>query len=119
MIMNFLCLVANFYISLYPVGGDALNAKAFFQSYLAAPFIIVLYLGWKIYSWFKVPAHRPFYVPIKDIDIYSGMREGQALMISGDGVTEQQRHQSIAEIKDENKKHGVAGYGKAFVRSIF
>jgi yeast amino acid transporter len=117
--MNFLCLVANFYISLYPVGGPYLDAEAFFQGYLAAPFIVFLYVGWKIYSWFKFPAHRPLYVKIKDIDIYSGMREGQALMISGEGVTEQQRHQSIAEIQDENKKKGIGGWAKAAVRSVF
>ena len=117
-VMNFLCLVANFYISLYPVGGPYLNAKAFFQNYLAAPFIIFLYVIWKGYSWAKFPSHRAMYVPLKDLDIYTGMREGQAEMISGNGVTDEMRHQSIAEIKAENKK-GAKGWGMSVVRSLF
>ena len=46
------------------------DAEVFFQSYLAAPFVIVLYLGYKIYSrgagglWVKAHA----------IDLVTGMR---------------------------------------------
>lgn len=117
-IMNFLCLAAQFYVALWPVGGPNLNAIDFFEDYLAGPFLIVLYLIWKVYSWFKVPEHRPLYVKIRDIDIYTGMRQGQLQLISGEQLTEDQRRASIAEMQDEQKK-GPAGYAKAFVRGIF
>ena len=55
----------------------------------------------------------PLWVAIKDIDIYSGMREGQRTMISGVDVTEDQRRASIVELEDENKKKGIGGWAKA------
>lgn len=116
--MNFLCLAAQFYVALWPVGGPNLNPTIFFQDYLAGPFLLVLYLGWKGYSWFKVPEHRPLYVKIKDIDIYTGMRETQAELISGPQLTMEQRKQSIAEVQKEHKK-GPLGWAKAVVTAIF
>jgi yeast amino acid transporter len=118
-IMNFVFCVAQFYVALYPVGGPNLNVENFFELYLAGPFVIGLYIIWKVYSWFAVPAHRPLYIKIKDIDIYSGMREGQADFISGRNVTEDQRRQSIQEMREENKKQGVGGWAKATVRTLF
>lgn len=59
-----------------PIGGSP-SAEGFFEAYLAAPLIIVLYIFWKCYSWFKYPSHRPLYVKIKDIDIYTGLRPDQ------------------------------------------
>lgn len=114
-------LIAQFYIALYPVGDPSgyLDAENFFQQYLAGPFLIALYLIWKTYSWFKVPEHRRMYIPIKDIDVYSGMRQGQVDMISGAGVTEDARRESIAAIKEENKKHGAKDYFTSIVRSVF
>lgn len=111
--------MAQFYTALYPIGGPYLNAEAFFEAYLAGPFLVGLYVIWKVYSWFKFPAHRPLYIKIRDIDIYSGMREGQADLISGRGVTDEQRRASIAELKEDNRKAGAAGWAKAFVRSVF
>lgn len=117
--MNFLCLAAQFYVALWPVGGPNFNAEYFFQAYLAGPFLIVLYIIWKVYSWFKIPEHRPLYVPIAKIDIYDGMREGQVELISGEHLTDEQRKQSIIEIKEENTKQGAVEYGKAILRSVF
>jgi len=117
--LNFICLVAQFYVALYPVGGPNLDVAAFFEAYLAGPFLVFLYLIWKTYSWFKYPEHRPLYVAIKDIDVYSGMRYGQATLVSGPGVSEDQRRASVIEIQEENKKNGVMGYAKAIVRSVF
>jgi amino acid transporter len=91
LLINVLALIAQFYVALYPVGGPNLDPKTFFQSYLAGPFLIILYLIWKVYSWFKRPEDRPLYVKIKNIDIYSGMRQDQ-LRISGADVPEDQRH---------------------------
>ena len=39
--LNILCLIAQFYTALYPIGGSP-DAYAFFQSYLAAPLILTL-----------------------------------------------------------------------------
>jgi len=117
--MNFICLTAQFYVALYPVGGPNLNPTIFFQSYLAGPFLIFLYFLWKGYSWFYVKEHRQLYVKIKDIDIYEGMREGQVELISGPGVNEEQRRQSIIELQDERKKKGAVGWAKAAVQSVF
>jgi amino acid transporter len=117
--MNLLCLIAQFYVALYPVGGPNLNPTIFFQDYLAGPFLLALYIGWKLWSWFKVKEHRPFYVKIKDIDIYTGMREGQIELISGAQVTPEQRRESIIEMQEELKKKGAVGWTKAVVQSVF
>ena|ERR1700744_4030093 len=116
--MNFLCLAAQFYVALWPVGGPNLSPTVFFQDYLAGPFLLVLYLGWKAWSWFKIPEHRPIYVKIKDIDIYTGMREGQEL-ISGPQVPEDQRRESVIALQEEEKKEGAAGWVRAVVSSVF
>ncbi|KAL2214621.1 putative general amino-acid permease GAP1, partial [Sarocladium strictum] len=73
-LINVLAFLGQTYVALYPVGGSP-DPNAFFQAYLAAPLAIFLYLSWKIYSWFYYPEHRAIWVPIKKIDIYSGMRE--------------------------------------------
>lgn len=111
-----IALVAQFYVALFPVGGDP-SASRFFQAYLAGPFLIALYLGWKIYSWFMRPTHRPLWIKTKDIDIYTGMREGQRTMISGVDVTDDQRRASITELQTEKKK-GVKGWMVAAMRSV-
>lgn len=117
--MNFLCLSAQFYVALWPVGGPNLNATVFFQDYLAGPFLLILYIGWKAWSWFMHPEQRPLYVKIKDIDIYTGMREGQVDMISGAHVTGDERRASIMEMQDEQKKKGAKGYALAAFHSVF
>ncbi|KUJ18626.1 uncharacterized protein LY89DRAFT_581992 [Mollisia scopiformis] len=117
-VMNFLCLAAQFYVALYPVGGPNLSATIFFQDYLAGPFIVFLYIIWKTYSWFKVPAHRPLYVKISDIDIYTGMREEQR-GISGLNADPEYRRQSIAQFQSEKVKRGPLAWIKAFVLAIF
>ena len=116
MIINVLCLIAQFYVALYPVGGPNLDPTIFFKSYLAGPFLIFLYVVWKVYSWFYQPKDRPLYVKIKDIDIYTGMRETQ-LNISGADVPEEQRRASIAELHGE-KKTGPKGYIMRVVRNV-
>ncbi|KAH7410506.1 amino acid permease/ SLC12A domain-containing protein [Phaeosphaeria sp. MPI-PUGE-AT-0046c] len=117
--INALALIAQFYVALYPVGGPNLDAEGFFESYMAGPFIVFLYLMWKAYSWFKIPAHRPLWIPIKDIDIYTGMRHEQRATISGEGVTEHQRRASIEEMQGEKKKRGVKDYVMAGVNTVF
>ncbi|KAF2491946.1 hypothetical protein BU16DRAFT_551721 [Lophium mytilinum] len=101
LLINILCLIAQFYVALYPVGGPNLDPKTFFELYLAGPFLIVLYLMWKVYSWFVRPSDRPLWVAVKDIDIYSGMRETQRGVSGG-----------------EKKKKGPVDYLKAGFRSL-
>ena len=109
--------MGQFYVALYPVGGPNLNANTFFQLYLAGPLFIFLYLGWKVYSWFVRPADRPLFIRTKDIDIYTGMRDNQNI-ISGAGISEEQRRASIQEMQDERKIRGPKDHIMAVVRSI-
>ena len=118
LLINIISLMAQFYVALYPVGGPNLNASDFFQLYLAGPLLIFLYACWKIYSWFVRPGDRPIWVKIKDIDIYTGMREEQLALISGQGVNEDQRRASIMEMNEDKRKPGVMGYMKAGVRNL-
>lgn len=69
-LINVLAIIATFYVSLFPVGGKP-DAEAFFQSYLAAPFAFACYLGWKIYT-----RQWRLLVPIAEMDVITGMREG-------------------------------------------
>ena len=110
--------MAQFYVALYPVGGPYLIAQTFFQDYLAGPLLIFLYLCWKVYSWFVRPADRPLFIKIKDIDIYTGMRDTQT-MISGMDVPEEQRRASVMEMQEKTKKRGPKDHLMAVVRSIF
>ncbi|PMD39324.1 amino-acid permease inda1 [Hyaloscypha variabilis F] len=66
--LNIICMIATFYTALYPVGASP-QAGAFFQTYLAGPIIVALYVGWKLYSriW-------TWYVPAHEMDITSGRR---------------------------------------------
>ena len=70
MALNLIALIATFYTSLYPVGGSP-DAEAFFESYLAGPIILALYLGWKLYS-----RDWSLYVKTKDMDVTTGIRRG-------------------------------------------
>ncbi|OSS53116.1 hypothetical protein B5807_03057 [Epicoccum nigrum] len=114
-----IALVAQFYVALYPVGGPNLQVEGFFETYMAAPFLVLLYLMWKVYSWFAIPTHRPLWIRTKDIDIYTGMRQNQRELISGPGVDENTRRASIQEIQDEKKKKGVKDYVMGAVHSVF
>ncbi|KAL5114790.1 hypothetical protein ACEQ8H_007352 [Pleosporales sp. CAS-2024a] len=118
-----LALIAQFYVAVWPVGGSSggprLRAENFFESYMAAPFLILLYLMWKMYSWFKYPSHRPLWIATKDIDIYTGMREQQRETISGSGVTDDQRRASIQEMQSEKVKKGPKDYVMAAIRTVF
>jgi len=114
--INVIALIAQFYVALYPVGGPDLDPKTFFELYLAGPFLLFSYAGWKVYSWFWRPSDRPLYVKIKDIDIYTGMRENQ-LLISGQGVGEEQRRASMAEVI-QKPKSGPLGYVKRVIGNV-
>ncbi|KAK7428902.1 hypothetical protein QQZ08_004516 [Neonectria magnoliae] len=66
--LNILALVATFYSSLYPASGADPDAETFFMSFLAAPIILVLYLGYKVYT--KTWA---MYVKAHEMDLQTGI----------------------------------------------
>ena len=65
--LNILCLVAQFYIAIFPIGGTP-NAQSFFEAYLAVPIVIVFYIFWKIYK-------KTRWVGTMEMDLVSGRRE--------------------------------------------
>ncbi|GME78113.1 unnamed protein product [Ambrosiozyma monospora] len=65
-----LILIAQFWVALWPVGGDPPDAEAFFETWLCLPVVIVFYIYWMIYK----REYRPFRRAI-DIDIDTGRRE--------------------------------------------
>lgn len=96
-----------------------MSAELFFEAYLAGPLFIFLYLVWKVYSWFVRPADRPLWIKIKDIDIYTGMRDDQRSSISGPNVPEGQRRASVQELQERKKKHGAKDYVMTGLRNVF
>lgn len=66
--LNILCLIAQFYVALWPIGGKP-EAKAFFESYLGFPIIMLFYIGYKVYynDW-------SLCVDLNTIDIDAGRR---------------------------------------------
>ncbi|KHJ30157.1 putative general amino acid permease [Erysiphe necator] len=46
--LNILCLIAQFYLALFPIGRNS-SARVFFENYLAFPVVIVFFIGYKIY----------------------------------------------------------------------
>ena len=72
---------------------------------MAAPLILAFYVIWKAWSWFKYPAHRPMWVAIDKIDIYTGMRPDQRTM-------------SVAQREEEDEKR-KGGPVKKFLEILF
>ncbi|CAF2001757.1 unnamed protein product [Rotaria magnacalcarata] len=66
LLLNILCLIAQFYIAIFPQG-DRPNADLFFQAYLAAPIILVFYVVRKV--WKKTPFMTP-----TTVDLVTGRR---------------------------------------------
>jgi amino acid transporter len=118
LLINVLSLIAQFYVALYPIGGPYLDANTFFQLYLAGPLLIFLYVVWKVYSWWAHSADRPLFIRTKDIDIYSGMREGQRTLISGQDVPDEQRRASIQQLQEARKKKGPKDYIMSVIHNV-
>ena len=69
--LNILCLIAQFYVALFPIGGTpTLGAEYFFESYLAFPVVILFFVGYKL--WYK---QWNVGVKLSDINIDEGRRE--------------------------------------------
>lgn len=67
--------------------GESPDAEYFFQQYLSAPFVVVLYLGYKIYS----RGAGGLYIKAHNMDLTTGMR-----VLDLDPLTE--RKKSIANL---------------------
>jgi len=106
MALCFICLIAQFYTAMWPIGGSP-DAEGFFESYLAAPLAIGLYLVWKVYSYFKIPANKPLWVPLDKIDVYTGMR------------TDQRNGSVVALQKEEDEALKNQGLGKKVLGWLF
>lgn len=64
-ILNILILICQFWVSLFPIGGDGSpNALSFFQNYLGAVVLLVFYVGHKLYT-----RNWSLYIKVQDIDI--------------------------------------------------
>jgi amino acid transporter len=68
-ILNFLILVAQFWVALFPLGGSP-NASDFFQAYLALPVIIAFYVFHKLWK-----RNWSLYIRASDMDLDSGRVE--------------------------------------------
>ena len=66
LLINFLVLVAQFWIALFPIGGKP-SAYDFFLSYLGLPVLMASWLFWKIYK-----KNWRIYIKAEDIDIDTG-----------------------------------------------
>ncbi|GAM84440.1 hypothetical protein ANO11243_024360 [Dothideomycetidae sp. 11243] len=80
-ILNMLCLVAQFYSAVWPIGGGSGRslAESFFEDYLAAPLIFAFYFAWKIYT-----RDWTLFVRVADMDITTGLREDLEELVEND-----------------------------------
>ncbi|ODV97561.1 hypothetical protein PACTADRAFT_38152 [Pachysolen tannophilus NRRL Y-2460] len=86
-ILNFLVLVANFWVAMFPIGSKP-DPKKFFQDYLSIPFVLAFYFAYMIYKKdFRV------FIKAKDIDIDSGAREDVEALIEEVHQQEQELRQ--------------------------
>lgn len=72
-------MIATFYTSLFPVGGSP-DAEYFFESYLAAPIVLALYIGWKIYS-----RDGKLFIRASEMNVTTGIRRGSLEMAVENG----------------------------------
>lgn len=63
-------MIATFYTSLFPLHGEP-DPGTFFENYLAAPIVLALYLGWKVYS-----RNWKMFVRASEMDVTTGIRRG-------------------------------------------
>lgn len=69
-IINVLILIAQFWIALFPIGGDGkASAENFFMNYLGVVVAIVFYFGHKIYK-----RNWALFIPADEIDLVKGRK---------------------------------------------
>ncbi|KAI5950968.1 HIP1 [Candida jiufengensis] len=67
MLLNVLILVGQFYVALWPVSGENFQVVTFFEAYLAAPIVLVSYIGHKVWT-----RNWRLYIKAEDIDLVTG-----------------------------------------------
>jgi yeast amino acid transporter len=65
--MNVLCIIAQTFIAIFPVGKEP-SAYEFFVNMLALPIVLVCFVGWKVW-------HGTRFVRARDADLLTGRRE--------------------------------------------
>lgn len=100
---------------LQPVGGSP-SATGFFQEYLAAPLVLALYLGWKIYSALSNNPNINYrgwklFLRANEIDIWSGIRPGVLL-------TEEEQAANREARANMTTADRIIAVPKAFVTSL-
>ncbi|KAJ5606478.1 amino-acid permease [Penicillium lagena] len=71
--LNVLCLIAEFYVSV-----ATMSAESFFENYLAMPLIILLFVGWLIYTRINKDPRLErggWFIKVQDIDVFSNIRD--------------------------------------------
>ncbi|CAN3355126.1 general amino acid permease Agp1p [Diutina catenulata] len=76
-VINFLILVAQFWVGLWPYNGDGpdkVNITAFFQAYLGVIFFLVSYIAHKLYARYYTKERKltQVYLKLDEIDIDGG-----------------------------------------------
>lgn len=64
LVINILILIAQFYVGLYPVDGKEKDISTFLQVYLAAPVVLVFYVGHKLWT-----RNWKLYIRAEEMDI--------------------------------------------------
>lgn len=91
-IINGLILIAQFWVALWPTGGDGSpNVLSFFQNYLGVVFVIVFYFGHKIYTW-----NWTFLIKLEDIDLDSDRTIYDQEILELEKLEERERYQSYS-----------------------
>lgn len=92
-LINFLVLVAQFWIALFPIG-ESPNASSFFQVYLGLPVVLLSWIGYKIYS-----KDWRLWIPANEIDVDSGRSVIDLDLLKQEEEEEQLRRANSSWIK--------------------
>lgn len=83
-VINALILVCQFWVALFPEGKP--DANSFFQNYLGVPFLLVCYIGHKL--WTK---NWSWYIKVEDIDVDEGRTFYDPEMLELDKLEQKER----------------------------
>ncbi|KAK6457957.1 general amino acid permease [Scheffersomyces xylosifermentans] len=89
LIMNFLVLAFQFWLSLFPLGKKP-NAKDFFENYLGSVIVIVFYVGHKVYS-----RNFKLLVNVEEIEIDTGRSKADIDLLQQEISEEKERAKSL------------------------
>jgi amino acid transporter len=91
-VFNILCLVATFYVAIWPVGrgGQKGTVEDFFLSYLAAPVFLIFFCGYKIANWKTCS-----FVRVSKMDVSTGRRSLDLAQIRAAELAEAEHPRSI------------------------